>query len=64
MSESLLKSETAEVLYERFHDLLLGHNLVEADEVKAWFSSYQFKMIELKTLASTTLHNLQLRIEH
>ena len=43
---------------------LKEHNLVEADEVKAWFSSYQFKMIELKTLASTSLHNLQLRIEH
>ena len=43
---------------------LKEHNLVEPDEVKAWFSSYQFKMIELKTLASTSLHNLQLRIEH
>ena len=43
---------------------LKEHNLLEEDEVKAWFSGYHFTMLELKMLASISLHNLQLRIEH
>ncbi|SFC52976.1 HDOD domain-containing protein [Pseudoalteromonas denitrificans] len=43
---------------------LKEHNLVESDEVKIWFKIYNFQVAELKILASTSLHNLQLKIEH
>ncbi|PAJ72620.1 hypothetical protein CJF42_20150 [Pseudoalteromonas sp. NBT06-2] len=61
--DNLAKIVTKAQCYSQYKKLK-EHNLVEADEVKTWFSNYHFKITELKTLASTSLHNLQLSIVH
>ncbi|MEC8327198.1 MAG: HDOD domain-containing protein [Pseudomonadota bacterium] len=46
-----------------YYKFLQKHTLIEPDEAKALFTHYQFSGKELKLLASTSLQNLQLRIE-
>ena len=45
------------------YKFLQKHALIEPDEAKALFTFYKFSANELKLLASTSLQNLQLRIE-